>query len=41
MDRSYIGVYSDDDRKHVEQLAANFRCKVHVYDAKTANVWSK
>lgn len=37
----YIGVYSDDDRKHIEQLAAKIRCKVHVYDAKTANVWGK
>jgi hypothetical protein len=35
----YIGVYSDEDKKHIEQVAGEFRCKVHVYDAKTANVW--
>lgn len=35
----YIGVYSDDDKNHIEQLAGQFRCKVHVYDAKTANIW--
>ncbi len=35
----YIGVYSDDDRKHIEQIETKFRCKVHIYDAKTANVW--
>ena len=35
----YIGVYSDDDKKHIESIAGKFRCKVHVYDAKTATVW--
>jgi hypothetical protein len=35
----YIGVYSDKDRKHVEKIAGKFRCKVHIYDAKTANIW--
>ncbi len=35
----YIGVYSDEDKKRIEQLAGQFKCKVHVYDAKTANVW--
>lgn len=37
----YIGVYSDDDKKRIEQLAGQFRCKVHVYDAKTADVWGR
>jgi hypothetical protein len=35
----YIGVYSDNDRKHIEQIAGMFKCKVHIYDAKTAYVW--
>jgi hypothetical protein len=35
----YIGVYSDEGRKHIEQLEAQFRCKVHIYDARTADVW--
>jgi hypothetical protein len=35
----YIGVYSDDGRKHIEQIAGGFLCKVHIYDARTANVW--
>lgn len=35
----YVGVYSDEDRKHIEQIAGEFRCKVHIYDAKTANIW--
>lgn len=35
----YIGVYSDEDRKHIEQIADKFKCKVHLYDAKTAHVW--
>jgi hypothetical protein len=35
----YIGVYSDNDRKHIESIANKFKCKVNLYDAKTANVW--
>ena len=35
----YIGVYSDEDRAHIEAIAEKFRCKVHVFDAKTAPVW--
>lgn len=35
----YIGVYSEKDRKHIENIAERFKCKVHIYDAKTANVW--
>lgn len=35
----YIGVYSDDDRQHIENIAHEFRCKVHIFDAKTAKVW--
>lgn len=35
----YIGVYSEEDRLHIEKIAGRFRCKVHVFDAKTANVW--
>lgn len=35
----YIGVYSDADCKHIEKIAGRFKCKVHIYDAKTANVW--
>jgi hypothetical protein len=37
----YIGVYSDDDRRHIEQIQGKFRCKVHMFDAKTANVWGQ
>lgn len=36
----YIGVYSDADYDHVERISGQFKCKVHIYDAKTANVWS-
>jgi len=36
----YIGVYSEEDQAHVEQIAGKFRkCKLHVYDAKTVKVW--
>ncbi|NUO09806.1 MAG: DUF4917 family protein [Candidatus Brocadia sp.] len=37
----YIGVYSDADRKHIEQIAGKFKCKVHIYDSKTAHVWDR
>lgn len=37
----YIGVYSDDDKKHIEQIEGKFKCKVHIYDAKNVGVWGK
>lgn len=37
----YIGVYSDEDKKHIESIESKFKCKVHIFDSKTANVWSK
>jgi hypothetical protein len=37
----YIGVYSKEDQKHIEQLASYLKCKVHIYDAKTAHVWGR
>ena len=35
----YIGIYTDEDKRHIEKIVGKFRCKVHVYDAKTAKVW--
>lgn len=35
----YIGVYSPEDKEHIEQIKGKFKCKVHVFDAKTAKVW--
>ena len=35
----YIGVYSKDDQKHIEGIKNKFKCKVNMYDAKTANIW--
>lgn len=35
----YIGAYSDDDVARAEQLLTELKCKVHVFDAKTARVW--
>lgn len=35
----YIGIFSDGDLKHIEGIADQFKCKVRVYDAKTANIW--
>ena len=37
----YISVFSDADRQHIEQIAQKIKCKVHIFDAKTANVWGK
>ena len=36
----YIGVYSEDDKKHIESIESKFKCKVHVFDSKTANIWN-
>lgn len=35
----YIGVYSDADKRHIESIESKFKCKVHIFDAKTARVW--
>jgi len=35
----YIGVYSDAGKKHIESIKSKFKCKVNLYDTKTANVW--
>lgn len=35
----YIGVYSDEDKKHIERITPKFKCKVNLFDAKTARVW--
>lgn len=36
----YIGVYSESDKHHIEKIITKFKCKVHIYDTKTAHVWS-
>jgi hypothetical protein len=35
----YIGVYSKDNIKHIESILGLFKCKVNMFDAKTAKVW--
>lgn len=37
----YIGVYSNEDLAHIENLVNNqkFKCKVTMYNARTANIW--
>lgn len=36
----YIGVYSDDDLKHIKEIEKQFKCKVTPYNAGTANIWN-
>ncbi len=35
----YIGVYSEEDKKHIESIIPMFKCKVNLFDVKTVNVW--
>lgn len=35
----YIGIYSEADLQHIESIKHKFKCKVKMFDAKTANVW--
>lgn len=35
----YIGVYNEDDEKHIEDIKHKFKCKVTTFDSKTVNVW--
>lgn len=37
----YIGVYSAENQKYIENISNRFKCKVHIFDAKTTNVWGK
>jgi hypothetical protein len=35
----YIGVYSEDDLKHIEKIKNRFKCRVNIWNAKTAKIW--
>ena len=35
----YIGVYSENDLKHIQSIEKKFKCKVNLFDAKTVKVW--
>lgn len=35
----YIGVFSESDLVHIEQIKGKFKCKVNLYNAKTARIW--
>lgn len=35
----YIGVYSEEGKKHIESIQGAFKCKVILFDARTASVW--
>jgi hypothetical protein len=37
----YIGVYSDEDYKHIQSIKSEIKCKVKIFDAKTANIWNE
>ncbi|OBX37864.1 hypothetical protein A8U91_02243 [Halomonas elongata] len=37
----YIGVYSDEDRAHIERIRGEFSCKVRLYDARSADIWGR
>lgn len=36
----YIGVYDEEAAEHIESIVGKFRCKVRIFDSRTANVWS-
>lgn len=36
----YIGIYADKDEKYVNSIISKFKCKVHLFDSKTANLWN-
>jgi len=36
----YIGAYSDDDVRHIESIIDKFKCKVHIFDAKSVPIWN-
>jgi hypothetical protein len=36
----YVGVYSDEDIAHINDIKNSFKCKVNLYNARTANIWN-
>ncbi|WGI24249.1 DUF4917 family protein [Halomonas alkaliantarctica] len=37
----YIGVYSEADKKHIEEIEHLFMVKVRIFDAKTVDLWGR
>ncbi len=37
----YIGIFSEADYEHIQAVRPLIKCKVNLYDAKTANIWAK
>jgi hypothetical protein len=37
----YIGVYSEADKKHIEEIEHLFKVKIRIYDAKSVDVWGR
>jgi len=35
----YIGAYTEDDQRYIEQIKGKFKCKVHIFDSLTVDVW--
>ena len=35
----YIGVYSENDLKHIKSIEKKFKVPIRLFDAKTVNVW--
>lgn len=35
----YIGVFSDSDLDHIENIKNKFKCKVNLYNARTVRIW--
>jgi len=36
----YIGVYTPHDLEYIKKIENKFKCKVNIYNAKTANIWN-
>lgn len=36
----YVGTYSEQDMHYIESIRDKFKCKVHIFDAKTVPLWS-
>lgn len=37
----YIGIYSDEDKKHIEEIQHLFKVKVRIFDVNTVNLWGR
>jgi len=37
----YIGIFSEEDKRHIDSIKHKFKCKVNMFDSRTTDIWKK